>query len=522
MRQPSVMAHNFAQVPDVSKPRSTFNRSHSHQTTMDAGWLYPIFCDEILPGDTVDLRFSLFGRLGTPINPIMHNCYFDWFAFFVPNRLVWENWQKFCGEQTNPADSTDYLIPVMTISGGFAADSLGDHFGLPTNGGTFDVSALPFRGYHEIWDHWFRHQDFQDSVNIEKGDTVPSQVPLRAKRRRNKRPDYFTTCASRPQKSDSVLVPAGLAPLQGIGFTTQTAGAASGTVYESDGTSGIYANHYTSASSNIAFEQDVGTGNPSFFADVTSIMPTINALREAVMLQRAYEIDQRGGTRYPEILKHHFGVTSPDHRMQIPEFIQSGSALININQVEQTSSTDATTPQGNLAAYGTVGIRNAQFVKSFVEHGYLFILGNLRADITYQHGINRMWSRSTRFDFYWPAFANLGEQPVYNREIYVTGSPATDDLVFGYQEAHAAYRYYPSLITGKFRSNAAGTLDPWHLGTFFGATPPLDGTFFEDNPDFDRVMALPDEPHLLVDSYFHLRHTRCMPTFSIPGFGDRF
>lgn len=523
----SVMKHNFSRIPHAEIPRSQFDRSHGHKTTMDASYLVPIFVDEVLPGDTFNLNMTAFGRLATPIAPIMDNFYLDWFFFYVPNRLVWDNFKKFNGEQIDPGDSTDFLVPTVPApAAGFPEACICDYFGIPTKITGFSVNALHSRAYNLIWNEFFRDQNLQNSVVVDRDDgpdTPGDYVILK----RGKRHDYFTSCLPWPQKGEEVSIPLGTdAPVIGIGKETQSYSVPGTAVYETGGSaSTTYASSRTiiGATDNyFQVEEDPNnSGYPNIRADLSNATAaTINSLRLAFQIQKMFERDARGGTRYTEIVQSHFGVTSPDSRLQRPEYLGGGSSSISINPVPQTSSTDATTPQGNLSGYGTTSAHGG-FTKSFTEHGVLIGLVNLRADITYQQGLNRMWSRQTRFDFYWPSLSHIGEQAVLNKEIYLQATSA-DDEIFGYQERFAEYRYLPSKVTGKFRSNATGTLDYWHLSQEFGSLPVLDSDFITDDPPFDRVIATPDEPHLILDTYFSIKAARPMPVYSIPGLIDHF
>ncbi|UIB81479.1 major capsid protein [Flyfo microvirus Tbat2_160] len=524
----SVMTHNFAQVPRADIPRSAFNRSHGLKTTFDAGYLVPIFLDEALPGDTFNMQMASFARLATPIVPFMDNLFMDTFFFAVPYRLVWDNWQKFNGEQVDPGDSTDYLIPTLdSPPSGWDIQSLGDYFGLPPLipiTSTYNpVSALPFRAYNLCFNEWFRDENLQDSVPVPRGDG-PDDPDDYVLLRRGKRHDYFTSALPWPQKGPSVTLPLGTsAPVRGNGQFTKghtTSDATERNIVVNATTDALELNGYTGALNGFIFSgtaADVG-----LVADLsTATSATINALRQSFQIQKLYERDARGGTRYTEIIRSHFGVVSPDARLQRPEYLGGGSSPINVHPVQQTSATDSTSPQGNLAAFATASASGHGFTKSFTEHCLIIGLVSVRADLTYQQGINRMWSRRTRFDFYWPALSHLGEQSVNRREIFVTNT-VNDTAAWGYQERYAEYRYKPSLVCGKFRSTAPQSLDIWHLAQDFEEPPTLNSTFIQDNPPVDRVIATPEEPHMLFDSYFSYKCTRPMPTYSVPGLVDHF
>ena len=524
----SVMSHNFSQVPKADIPRSQFNRSHGYKTTLDAGYLVPIFVDEALPGDTFNLRMSAFARLATPIAPFMDNMVADVHFFAVPIRLVWDNWQKFNGEQIDPGDSTDFLVPTMSAPAvtGYAIGSLSDYFGIPTGVAGLTHSSLWHRSYSLIWNSWYRDQNLQDSVVVDRDDGPDSPTDYVLKRR-GKRHDYFTSCLPWPQKGDAVSVPLGtFAPVVGDGSSVFTHLADGSNERNLMGVSGSNYVQFTSTPPSVTGNvhwgkaaDSTGTGLQTDLSAATAA--TINSLREAFQLQRLFERDARGGTRYTEIIRSHFGVVSPDARLQRPEFLGGGTFPINIHPIAQTSSTDATSPQGNLAAMGTMSGSGAGFVKSFTEHCLLIGLLSIRADLNYQQGLNRMWSRQTRYDFYWPALSHLGEQAVLNKEIYAKND-ANDNAVFGYQERYAEYRYKPSVITGKMRSSATGNLDIWHLAQDFAALPVLNDSFIEENPPVARVIAVPTEPHFLLDAYFDLKCARPMPVYAVPGLIDHF
>lgn len=529
MMSRSTKQNRFAEIPKATIPRSVFERSSTVKTAFNHGYLIPIYVDEVLPGDTHTVRGSVFARLATPLKPFFDRLWLDVHWFFVPNRIVWDNWIKMMGEQKNPGDSTDFLLPIVNFPTGVPSGTLFDFMGVPTEAGDTTITSLPGRCYNEIYNEWYRDQDIGPRQTISTGDG-PDSVGSFNILARAKKHDYFTSARPWPQKGDAVSVPLG--EYAEIGTTLANVEGNTVTIKDFTDGSDRLLNSTGGAGQDEVFVGANQTVDAQLLADLSNAtMVTINQLREGFQIQRLLERDARGGTRYTEINRSHFGVSSPDSRVQRPEFLGGGRVFINVSPIAQTAASVidgtgangevAATPQGNLSAMGVGSETNIGFTKSFTEHGYIIGIASAQGETTYQQGLNRMWSRQTRFDFFWPALSRLGEQSILSKEIYHDGS-AEDDSVFGYQERFAEYRYRPSVVTGAMRSNSTAPLDFWHLAQDFGARPVLGPSFINEYQPVERVIAVPDEPHYLLDCYISMRSVRPMPLYGVPGYVDHF
>lgn len=509
------MIHRFSNVPEANIQRSRINRSFTYKTTCSEGYLIPFYNDIMYPGDTFIGRATIFGRMATPVFPIMDNLFVDTFYFGVPWRLVWDKFQEFMGEVNRSGEITTYEIPHRTVTAAYKPNSLEDYFGLPTKVTGYSHSILPLRAYALIYNDWFRSDYLQDPIGIEFGDynedSTHNYDDKYALMRRGKRFDYYTSCLPFPQAGPGVEISlAGDAPVKA---TTNT--------QPNPHSPGIYVARDGASSTRISAmiwdsnPSDVSTG--SVYAELSGLSAvTINTLREAFAMQHFLERLAFGGNRYTEIVYSMFGVKSPDARLQRPEFLGHGQARININPVEQTAQSSETSPQGNLAAYAVFRNEHHAFSYSATEHMIILGLLSVRADLTYQQPLWKQWSYKTREELYWPQFSHLGEQAVYTREIDCRGADS-DSTVFGYQERYGECRYYPSLITGLFKSNTDSGLDRWHLSQDFKAAPVLNSDFIVDDPPVSRIVAVPSEPHFYIDIYMDLQCIRPMPIYSAPG-----
>lgn len=539
--------HSFSVNPIINIERTRFKMPFTHKTTFNAGTLVPIRVAEVLPGDTFDSSLKALVRMSTPIKPVMDNCFCDIFHFFVPNRLCWSDFQKFMGESDEPfAQTVEYSVPQITApSGGWAKGTVADHFGIPTKIENLSINHLPFRAYGLIWNAYFRDQNVMSNtfVNLDDATTAGSNgddyiedaVKGGALLPVCKYHDYFTSCLPEPQKGPDVLLPLGdSAPVTTGGILNLVKNTNNLLFRVADGNDSelpVGAN-FVGLNSGGLYIQQSNSGNNvnpiypvNLYADLTNATAaSVNAVRQAFQLQKMLEKDARGGTRYIEILKNHFGVTASDARLQRPEYLGGQRVPITMVQVLQTSSTDTESPQGNTAAF-SLTVSNAEgFTKSFEEHGYILTLACVRTKHTYQQGINRMWSRKSRTDFYMPVFANLGEQPVLNKEIYAQGT-AEDEQGFGYQEAWAEYRYMPDIVSGEFRANVAENagLTIWHYADNFSELPKLSADFMKETlVNIDRTLAIQSSvaDQFIADFYFNDVVVRPMPAYSIPGLID--
>lgn len=519
---------HYSQVPHANVPRARFKRDYSLLTTMNEGDLVPIYCDEVLPADTAKIDLNALMRMSTPLYPVMDNCYCDFYFFFVPSRLLWEHFENLMGQNDSTfwAETVEYTTPKTTApAGGWKVGTLADYFGIPTGVENLQVNSLPFRAYAKIWNEWFRDENLQQPVTMSKTDATTAGsnagtaltdaeaggLPLKV----CKYKDYYTSCLPSPQKGEAVKLPlTGAAPLKAYS--------------EKELTNKRSTFDWIATSSPIAVAEVNKDGtkanglpvNTYIGADLeTATAATINELRQAIAVQHILERDARTGTRYKEILQGAWGVTSPDARLDRSEYIGGYRLPININQVIQTSSTDSTSPQGNTAAFSMTTMSRNMATYSATEHGFIIGLAAVRVDHSYQQGLSRMWTRSTRFSYYDPMLANLGEQAVLNQEIYAQGN-AQDEEVFGYQEAWADYRYRTNMITGEMRSTYTQTLDAWHYADKYTSLPTLSSDWIKEGTEnIDRTIAVQSDNsrQFICNFYFDQTWTRAMPIYSIPG-----
>lgn len=537
----------FAQVPRAEIRRARFKRDFSNITTMNEGDLVPLYVDEVLPGDTVSCDLNGLIRMSTPLYPVMDNCYLDTYAFFVPCRLLWEHWENLMGQNDDSywAEKTEYSVPQTTApSGGWNVGTIADYMGIPTGIAGIKVNSMPFRAYARVWNEWFRDENLQQPVvqdtddanntgsntGNQLTDAQNGGLPLKVA----KYHDYYTSCQPEPQKGEQTAIPIAAGPIpvywadENQNFITKYNAPAFAPNMKGDVPLGSnYASGDWKGNSSGNVNMPVNATNmyspqqEGFLAaDASKITAfSINELRQAIAIQHILEADARGGTRYTELLSHEFGVTSPDSRLQRSEYLGGTRVPININQVIQQSGTTEVSPQGNTAAYSMTTLRNKMCNYSAVEHGYIIMLGCIRVDHSYQQGLSRMWTRKTRFDFYHPMLANLGEMAVLNKEIYCQGTNE-DDEVFGYQEAWADYRYHPNIVTGEMRSQYAQSLDAWHYADYYETLPTLSSSWIQEGQEnIDRTLAVQSENshQFIADFFFDQTWTRPLPIYSVPG-----